>query len=259
MKITAKKALSTTLWMARGTATMLGLAVMLAVVLGVGTTALAAVPGDPFKLGRINTIAKITQLVGSADDALLRIDNDSKGATATALDLQVQPTRPPMKVNSFTKVDKLNADLLDGRESNQFVTITDKASDSDKLDGRDSSSFADGTNGKASDADRLDGLEPTEIGINGYENLRKDGVFDSSSVKALSASCSSGKEVIGGGANVFASNADPNQFNAPIALRTNGPDLNGFKSWDATAREIEPYPFEWRLSVRVICADVGSP
>jgi hypothetical protein len=38
---------------------------------------LAAVPGDPFKLGRINTIGKITQLVSSADSAMLKIDNGS--------------------------------------------------------------------------------------------------------------------------------------------------------------------------------------
>ncbi len=47
-----KKVLSGMLWMARGTATMLGFAVMLAIVLGVGTTALAAVPGDPFSWER---------------------------------------------------------------------------------------------------------------------------------------------------------------------------------------------------------------
>jgi hypothetical protein len=46
-----RKVLARIMWMARGTATMVGLAVMLAVVLGAGRTALAAVPGDPFELG----------------------------------------------------------------------------------------------------------------------------------------------------------------------------------------------------------------
>lgn len=161
MKTTAKKAISITLWMARGTATVLGLAVMLAAVFGVGTAALAAVPGDPFKLGRINTVGKITQLVGSADSAMLEIDNDSKGANATALDLQVNPTKPPMRVDSFTKVEKLNADLLDGQSADQFVPLGGKAFNSDNLDGRDSTSFANGIDGKANDADLLDGKDST--------------------------------------------------------------------------------------------------
>ena len=71
---------------------------------------------------------------------------------ATALTLEVDPKKPPMRINSFTRVDRLNADLLDGRESNQFITITDKASDSDELDGKDSTAFANGTDGKAEDA-----------------------------------------------------------------------------------------------------------
>jgi hypothetical protein len=41
---------------------MMGFAVMLAVVLGVGTTALAAVPGDPFKLGKANAVNALTSL-----------------------------------------------------------------------------------------------------------------------------------------------------------------------------------------------------
>jgi hypothetical protein len=31
------------------------------------------------------------------------------------------------------------------------------------------------------------------------------------------------------------------------------------ESWSATALEVEPYPFEWLLFVRVICADTGTP
>ena len=135
-----------------------GMALMLAVVLGVGTSALAAVSGDPFKLGRINTIGKITQLVGSADSAMLRIGNDSHGAGATALDLQVDPTNPPMRVDSFTKVEKLNADLLDGQSADQFVPLGGKAFNSDNLDGEDSTAFfSGGTYLRSSDPVRGDG------------------------------------------------------------------------------------------------------
>jgi hypothetical protein len=259
MRDLAKTILSGTLRVARGTATAMGLAVMLAVVLGVGTTALAAVPGDPFKLGRINTIGKITQLVGGSDSAMLRIDNDSQGPNATALELQVDPKKPPMRVDSFTKVEKLNADLLDGQSAGQFVPLGGKAFDSDHLDGRDSTSFADGTGGKADDADKLDGLDSTHIGINGYVNIRKDSAFDSSTFKFVSVDCPPGKEVVGGGANVFPSLFDSNRVNAPIALRTNGPDLNGFERWDVEAVETQPYGFEWMIFARVICANVGNP
>jgi len=116
MKMT-KKVLSGTLWMARGTATMLGFAVMLAVVLGVGTAALAAAPGDPFKLGKSNSVDKITTLVGSVNKAMLKIDNNSTGASATALNLQVEPGQAPMKVDSGTKVADLNSDELDGKSA----------------------------------------------------------------------------------------------------------------------------------------------
>jgi hypothetical protein len=242
IKTTARRVLARILWMARGTATMVGLAVMLALVLGVGTTALAAVPGDPFRLGRINAVDAASGLVGSVNGAMLTIENNSpgsKGAPASALSLKVTPGNLPLSVNP------------------EAGTATGLSAD--ELDGKDSTSFASATDGKANDADKLDGLDSTQIGINGYVNIRKESAFDSSSTKVVSSDCPQGTEVIGGGANVFASNADPNQFNAPIALRTNGPSVNGFEYWSATALEVQPYPFEWRLTVRVICADVGNP
>jgi len=162
MKILATKTLSITLRMARGTSTMMGLAVMLALTAGLASTALAAIPGDPLKLGRINTIGRITQLVGSTNNALLKIDNDSRGPDATALELQVDPKKPPLKTNSLTKVDNLHADLLDGRSAEQFANgVGGTAVEADKLDGKDSTAFAEGTGGKADDADKLDGEDST--------------------------------------------------------------------------------------------------
>jgi hypothetical protein len=96
---------------------MLGLAMTLALMLGGATTALAAVPGDPFKLGRVNTINALTSLVGSVNNAMIKVDNNSTGTSATALDLQVEPGKAPMMVNSQTKVANLNADTLDGKDS----------------------------------------------------------------------------------------------------------------------------------------------
>lgn len=115
---TTKKVLYGTLWMARGTATMVGFAVMLAVVLGVGTTALAAASGDPFKLGRTNTIDKITKLVGDTTTPMLRVENGGEGQ---ALDLRVEAGQPPMTVDSTERVNDLNADEVDGQSASDFV------------------------------------------------------------------------------------------------------------------------------------------
>ena len=81
------------------------------------------VPGDPFRLRQINTINKISQLVGSTNNPMLRIDNNNAGANATALDLRVEPGKPPMKVNSAARVARLNADRLDGHDAPLLVRV----------------------------------------------------------------------------------------------------------------------------------------
>ncbi len=60
----------------------------------------------------------IRQLVGSTDNAMLRITNKSTGATA--LTLQVEPGHAPMRVNSGTAVANLNADQVDGQDVTQL-------------------------------------------------------------------------------------------------------------------------------------------
>jgi hypothetical protein len=113
-----KSIFSGTLRVARGTALALSTAVMLAMVLGLAAAALAA-NGDPWLLGRANVATAITRLAGAAgvDGPVLRIINNNTGANATALNLQVEPGKPPMKVNSDVKVSNLNADQLDGHDS----------------------------------------------------------------------------------------------------------------------------------------------
>lgn len=96
----------------RATIFALGLAVVLAVMFGVATTALAAVPGDPLKLGRINVVNKLTTLV--------------KRGSGPALSLKVG-SGPPLAVNSTGKVANLNADQLDGQDSAAFVPATTNA------------------------------------------------------------------------------------------------------------------------------------
>jgi hypothetical protein len=117
----SKQIASLSFRVARRVMLLVGLAVTLALVLGTATVALASVPGDPFKLGRVNTINALTSLVGSVNNAMLKVDNNSTGASATALDLRVESGKAPMKINSQTKVSNLNVDLLDGKNSDEFL------------------------------------------------------------------------------------------------------------------------------------------
>ena len=121
MKIT-KTVLARIWWLGRGTATVMGLAVMLAVTVGLASTALAGTGvGNRFDLGKVNTVNAISSLVGSVSGSSLKIDNNSTGTGATALRLEVEPGKPPMSVNSTTEVQGLNVDSLDGRNSTEFL------------------------------------------------------------------------------------------------------------------------------------------
>lgn len=96
-----------------------GLAVILAVVLGVATTALAAVRGDPFRLGRINSIDRLSTLAGTTAKAMLRVDNNGTGP---ALSLEAGAGNPPVVVNAAAgTATNLDADELDGQDSSAFL------------------------------------------------------------------------------------------------------------------------------------------
>jgi hypothetical protein len=117
----AKKIYKRAMGIARGTALTIGVAVMMALVLGVATTALAGTGvGARFQLGQTNTVNAVTKLVGAVAGPSLQVDNNSTNAAATALDLQVEPGKAPMKVNSDGQVANLNSDKLDGKDSTQF-------------------------------------------------------------------------------------------------------------------------------------------
>ena len=77
--------------------------------------------GDTFNLGKSNTVNRICKLVGRTVNAMLRVDNDSDGTDATALDLRVEPGHAPMRVDYSTAVTNLNADFVDGRNASSFV------------------------------------------------------------------------------------------------------------------------------------------
>lgn len=91
-------------WVGRTASMVVGLALVLALILGIATMALAAVPGDPFKLGQVNRIDKLTTLIGNTSGAMLAVDNDSTAPGARALDLRVDDGNAPMRVNSDARV-----------------------------------------------------------------------------------------------------------------------------------------------------------
>ncbi len=141
------------------------LAVVAAITVATASAALAGTGvGGVFNLGVTNTVNAITTLKGVVGGPSLRIDNDSTGTGVTALQLLVEPGKPPMKVNSGVKVINLNADKVDGKNAADFLPASGKAVDSDKLDGLDSSQFL-GANQKAVDSDKLDGLDSAQLAV----------------------------------------------------------------------------------------------
>lgn len=138
-----KSAVSKVMWIGRATVFLMGLALMLALVFGMASTAFGANGGN-FILGSLNnTATAITKLTGTVGgNPALRVSNPSTATGSTALDLQTASGKPPMKVNSGTKVTNLNADKLDGQDSNAFLGANAKAADSDKLDGKDISELS---------------------------------------------------------------------------------------------------------------------
>jgi hypothetical protein len=107
------------MFVGRATTFVVGLAVIVALTVGVAGAAFGA-NGANFMLGKTNMANAITQLVGSVAGPSLLIDNNSTDAAATALDLQVEAGKAPMKVNSDTQVANLNSDKLDGLNASQL-------------------------------------------------------------------------------------------------------------------------------------------
>jgi hypothetical protein len=107
---------------ARGKVTNL-VTVVVALMLAMVTPALAATGGN-FILGTANTATNpsgkatgITQLKATIANPAMKLINTSASAGATALNLTTASNKPPMTVNSATKVDNLNADTVDGRNA----------------------------------------------------------------------------------------------------------------------------------------------
>ena len=112
------------LWVGRATVFLMGLALMLALVFGVASTALGANGGN-FILGSLNnTATAITKLTGTVSGGpALQVSNPSTATGSTALDLQVATGKAPMKVNRTTKVTNLNSDQVDGKSAANLIRV----------------------------------------------------------------------------------------------------------------------------------------
>jgi hypothetical protein len=98
-------------------ATIIALVALFAALGGVGLAA----TGDNLILGTSNSADAKTALTAGVDARAVAITNLNTGANATALGLNVAANHPPLAVNSTTKVDRLNADQLDGLDSTKYV------------------------------------------------------------------------------------------------------------------------------------------
>jgi hypothetical protein len=110
-------------WVGRTASMVFGLALVLALIIGVASMALAA-NGNPLRLGQNNVATLLTKLTGNVNGSAMQVVNNNAGTNDTALDLSVQSGEAPMKVNSRAKVANLNADRLDGKDFASFDAQT---------------------------------------------------------------------------------------------------------------------------------------
>lgn len=222
------KVIGRVMWLAGGTATLLGLALMLAVVIGAATTANAAA-GDPLKLGETNAVNKITKLVGSSDGVLLSISNNGGGA----LRLEVKPGKAPVSVNPEAgTATGLSADKLDGKDSGAFLGKGDKAFNSDRLDGLDSFDFL-------QENERDDFLPNDTYTVSNPVRTSGGGVTE-----VQGAFCDGGDVVLSGGGGTIENEGrdDDLLFSSP----------NGSSSWTVT---VSDNGAPSTVSVEAVCAD----
>ena len=117
-------------------------AVVASIVLMTGT-ALAGGVGAVFNLGRTNAVNRTSSLVGTTSGRMLQVTNKGSGQ---ALGLTVKPGTAPLRVNSAARVANLNADELDGKHADEFVTPDQLDHvNADTLDGKHASDFVEGS------------------------------------------------------------------------------------------------------------------
>jgi hypothetical protein len=211
------------LWrLTRVTSIVVGLAVMVGLLAGVASFAVAAPSGTTTATavlkGVTNTANAVTTLINSG--------------TGPALGLQVQQGNAPLAVNSDTKVANLNADKLDGLDSGAFLGANGTAANADTLEGKDSTDFL-GATAKAADSDKLDGkdskdflsIHPADSHI--YFITRQNGGSSTQTVF-----CRAGDILLNGGFTAdddtsYASESRPTANGTTLGWQVTFQDLNG--------------------------------
>ncbi len=117
-----RSALGKVAWVGRTASMVFGLALVLALVVGLASTALAHTNIDTklFHLGHNNPVGRLSALTGTLTGALLKLDNNGTGP---ALQLEVAQNGVPLKVNAAAgTATNLSADELDGQDASAFAS-----------------------------------------------------------------------------------------------------------------------------------------
>lgn len=260
-----------TLRIGKAAALVVGLAVILAVMLGVATTALAAAPGAPFvKLGKVNSIDEFTKLVGASPAPRLILDNNGSGV---ALQLLVEPGKPPMQVNSTARVPRLNADKVDGKDASQLQGQQGPQGEQGETgpQGPEGSKGEQGNPGpqgpegpKGLTGEKGDAGPQGEIGpqgpagVSGHEIVVDSSAFNSINLKGKVVNCPPGKQSVGGGGQISSSATGLNPSpSLDVALIGSRPF--GIGGWVVTADKMAGNNdnYSWRLIAYAICAEAN--
>ena len=210
MKDLTKGALLWALRLGRGTATLMGLAVLLTLTVGLASTALAGTGiGARFDLGKTNAVNAASRLVGSVNGPVLTVkNNNGTGSDNVPLSLEtadigfVPP--PPMKVDSTGKVDRLNVDLLDGVSQEGFLRSNGKAKDASRADFATSAGEAQNAQ-VANNANLLDGNDSTGfVPTKTYEVIDQRGGRGGGSIEQRQPGCDQGDVALNGGFSMVA-------------------------------------------------------
>ena len=118
----ARSIVSKVMWVGRATVFLVGLAVILALVLGVASMALGANGGN-FILGQNNTATLLTKLTGNVSGGpALQVANPNTATGSRGLQVNVAEGKSPLLVNATAgKALNLNSDKLDGNNSTAFL------------------------------------------------------------------------------------------------------------------------------------------
>jgi hypothetical protein len=146
-------------WVGKTASMVFGLALVVALILGVASVALSATGGN-FILGKANEATTVSKLTASIAGPALTLVNQSTDAAATALNINVASGKAPLRVNAAAgTATNLSADELDGKDFSDFYAQGSKVADSANADQADQATSA----SSAADADTLDGTDSSEF------------------------------------------------------------------------------------------------